>query len=147
MVTSPTMLAVGAIKALGWIFGTLSPTAKIGTGEFSGRCEAVSIRTDAVPLLQSAAMLRTIEVAPYDPAWPEEFRRIRDSLGAVLEGLCIGVEHVGSTSVPGLAAKPIIDLDVVISTRLLFQAVRHAMHSIGYQHRGNLEHTDSAADT
>lgn len=84
-------------------------------------------------------MLRTIDVVPYDPEWSAEFQRIRDTVLAVLDGLCIGVEHVGSTSVPGLAAKPIIDLDVVISTRLLFPAVRDALHSIGYQHRGNLE--------
>ena len=84
-------------------------------------------------------MLRTIEVVPYDPAWPSAFQRIRDSLLPALGRLCTGIEHVGSTSVPGLAAKPIIDLDVIISTRLVFPAVRDALHSIGYEHRGNLE--------
>ena len=59
--------------------------------------------------------LRTIEVLAYDPAWPERFREIRDRVWPALEGLVIGIEHVGSTSVPGLAAKPIIDLDVVIT--------------------------------
>jgi GrpB-like predicted nucleotidyltransferase (UPF0157 family) len=51
----------------------------------------------------------------------------------------VGIEHVGSTSVSGLAAKPIIDLDVIISTRMVFAAVRDALHEAGYAHRGNLE--------
>ena len=84
-------------------------------------------------------MLRTIEVVDYDPAWPWVFERIRGRLAPVLEGLVIGIEHVGSTSVPGLAAKPIIDLDVVISSRMRFPAVRDALESLGYIHRGNLE--------
>jgi GrpB-like predicted nucleotidyltransferase (UPF0157 family) len=84
-------------------------------------------------------MLRTIEVLPYDPAWPFEFERIRERLVAALGTLCIGVEHVGSTSVPGLAAKPIIDLDVVISSRLVFPEVRGVLHALGYAHRGNLD--------
>lgn len=84
-------------------------------------------------------MLRTIDVLPYDPAWPREFERIRERLLSVVGGLCIGIEHVGSTSVPGLAAKPIVDIDVVISSRLVFPAVRSALHEAGYVHRGNLE--------
>ncbi|MEO8538920.1 MAG: GrpB family protein [bacterium] len=84
-------------------------------------------------------MLRTIEVVEYDPDWPDWFRRIRTALLPSLESLCVGIEHVGSTSVPGLAAKPIIDIDVVISSRSLFPAVRDALASIGYVHRGNLE--------
>lgn len=84
-------------------------------------------------------MLKTIEVAPYDPAWPVEFARLKESLLAIVGGLCIGIEHVGSTSVPGLAAKPILDIDIVISSRLVFPAVRDALHAAGYIHRGNLE--------
>ena len=57
---------------------------------------------------------RAIVIADYDPAWPERFRReeakIRRSLGEV----ALTVEHVGSTSVPGLAAKPIVDILLVV---------------------------------
>ena len=84
-------------------------------------------------------MLRSIEVLPYDPAWATEFETIRGRLLAVVGSRCIGIEHVGSTSVPGLAAKPIIDIDVVISSRLVFPAVREALHEAGYAHRGNLD--------
>ncbi len=80
-----------------------------------------------------------IEVVSYDPDWPKEFERIRNRLLPLLKGDCIGIEHVGSTSVPGLAAKPIIDIDVLISSRLLFPSVRDALHEAGYAHRGNLE--------
>ncbi len=60
----------------------------------------------------------TIDIAPYDPSWPDRFAEIGASLRAVLEPLLgdrlTGVHHIGSTSVPGLAAKPIIDVQVSI---------------------------------
>lgn len=84
-------------------------------------------------------MLPTIEVVPYDEAWPLRFAEIRDRVAAALGDLCVGIEHVGSTSVPGLWAKPIIDLDVVISSRQLFPTVREQLAGLGYAHRGNLE--------
>ena len=51
-----------------------------------------------------------LEFAEYDPAWPEMARRAMAELVAALPGLFSAIEHVGSTAVPGLAAKPIIDL-------------------------------------
>ncbi len=84
-------------------------------------------------------MLKRIKVVPYDPAWAERYQEIRERLMPALQGLVVGIEHVGSTSVPGLAAKPIIDVDVVISSRLRFPEVRDALHGLGYVHRGNLE--------
>ncbi|QOZ25466.1 GrpB family protein [Bradyrhizobium sp. CCBAU 51753] len=53
-----------------------------------------------------------IIVADYDPAWPRMFDQERAKLEEVLGAVIIGIEHVGSTAVPGLAAKPIIDLAV-----------------------------------
>lgn len=52
----------------------------------------------------------SIEIAPYDPRWPAQAARIAQELEEALPGVFARVEHVGSTSVPGLAAKPIIDL-------------------------------------
>lgn len=52
----------------------------------------------------------TIEVHDYDPAWPGMFAQERARLQAALGSRAIAIEHVGSTAVPGLAAKPIIDL-------------------------------------
>ena len=57
-------------------------------------------------------------IVDYDPRWPAIFLRLRDRIAATLGPLAIGVEHVGSsTAVPNLAAKPIIDPDVVIASR------------------------------
>jgi GrpB-like predicted nucleotidyltransferase (UPF0157 family) len=57
---------------------------------------------------------QSIVIEDYDPAWADRFAAARSSLRDVLGGLVVNVEHVGSTSVPGLAAKPIIDIDLVI---------------------------------
>lgn len=53
-----------------------------------------------------------IQVVPYDPQWPDQFARIREELAAILSDFHPVIEHIGSTSVPGLAAKPIIDIAV-----------------------------------
>jgi GrpB-like predicted nucleotidyltransferase (UPF0157 family) len=55
-----------------------------------------------------------IELADYDPEWPRLFRREADRIRAVLGERVVRLEHVGSTSVPGLAAKPIIDILLVV---------------------------------
>ncbi len=59
-------------------------------------------------------MQRTIEIVPYDERWPEEFRQIADILGAALAETAVRIDHIGSTSVPGLAAKDIIDVQVTV---------------------------------
>jgi GrpB-like predicted nucleotidyltransferase (UPF0157 family) len=56
----------------------------------------------------------SIVVEDYDPAWAERFATARTTLDEALGSLIVGVEHVGSTSVPGLAAKPIIDIDLLV---------------------------------
>ena len=58
-----------------------------------------------------------IVISEYDPHWPELFRELRDRLPAGLRMRARSIEHIGSTAVPGLAAKPIIDIDVVVADR------------------------------
>ena len=55
-----------------------------------------------------------ILVADYDPIWTEKFEDERAALAAALDRLVLGIEHMGSTAVPGLASKPIIDLLVLV---------------------------------
>jgi GrpB-like predicted nucleotidyltransferase (UPF0157 family) len=55
-----------------------------------------------------------IQVVDYDPSWPELFRREAERIRAVLGDRVVLLEHVGSTSVPGLAAKPIIDILLIV---------------------------------
>ena len=57
----------------------------------------------------------TIELAEYDPAWPRLFEREAARIRGALGPKALRIEHVGSTSVPGLAAKPVIDIDLVVA--------------------------------
>ena len=81
---------------------------------------------------------RNIVVVPYDEKWKFRFEEIVGELRAALGELALSIEHVGSTSVPGLAAKPIIDIDVVIEDESKLKAVIGALAKIGYQYEGNL---------
>jgi GrpB-like predicted nucleotidyltransferase (UPF0157 family) len=58
---------------------------------------------------------RTIAIEEYDPAWADRFDAVSAVLRDALGPLAIDVQHVGSTSVPGLAAKPIIDIDLMVA--------------------------------
>lgn len=75
-------------------------------------------------------------VEDYNPEWKNEFERISNELLAVLAGKIISIEHVGSTSVQGLAAKPIIDIDIVIDNN--FEGVKQALETVGYLCEGDL---------
>ena len=86
----------------------------------------------------NSANTRRVEVVPYDPAWPVRFEEIRGHLLSILSGQDVRVEHVGSTSVPGLAAKPIIDIDIVLKVGESFEAVKNALEANGYTHVGDL---------
>ncbi len=55
-----------------------------------------------------------VEVVPYNPNWKIEFNKIADEIKNTLGKLIVSIEHIGSTSVEGLSAKPIIDIDIVI---------------------------------
>jgi GrpB-like predicted nucleotidyltransferase (UPF0157 family) len=61
-------------------------------------------------------LVHDVKVHDYDPRWPSEFARLAAELGKVLGPLASAVEHIGSTSVPGLAAKDCIDLMVVVES-------------------------------
>ena len=59
---------------------------------------------------------REIVIADYDPAWPERFAVERERIRAALGDRALRIEHIGSTSVPGLAAKPIVDILVEVAS-------------------------------
>ncbi|MBR5347688.1 MAG: GrpB family protein [Lachnospiraceae bacterium] len=83
-------------------------------------------------------MKKQVIVEKYDEAWEQDFRQIESELKEALGGLALRIEHVGSTSVKGLSAKPIIDIDIVIPDYSCFDAVVSALQKIGYQHEGDL---------
>ena len=80
---------------------------------------------------------RRIQVVPYDPAWPEIFEELSAPLRGALRGVIDSVEHVGSTSVPGLAAKPIIDIDVVVPAAAYVLTAIERLACLGYAHSGD----------
>jgi GrpB-like predicted nucleotidyltransferase (UPF0157 family) len=77
-------------------------------------------------------------IQDYDSSWPEFFSRLASRVKAALGDLAVTVEHIGSTSVPGLAAKPIIDLDVILASAADLPRAIRLLASIGYVHEGNL---------
>ncbi len=79
-----------------------------------------------------------VVVVPYDPQWKRDFEQIKREITEAAGPLLAGVEHVGSTAVEGLSAKPIIDIDVVIRDWAVFDSVVCALGRIGYVHEGNL---------
>jgi GrpB-like predicted nucleotidyltransferase (UPF0157 family) len=82
--------------------------------------------------------VRTVVVVDYDPLWPEAFERVRSNVWTVVSDLALSVEHVGSTAVPGLAAKPIIDVSVVVRAETHVPTAIERLATLGYAHRGNL---------
>ncbi|QBX55120.1 GrpB family protein [Nocardioides seonyuensis] len=88
-----------------------------------------------------------VEVVPYSADWPGQFDRVAADLRAAVAHVpSAAVEHVGSTSVPGLAAKPVLDIDVIVEPEDA-PAATAALESIGYVHRGDLGVTGREAFT
>jgi GrpB-like predicted nucleotidyltransferase (UPF0157 family) len=79
-----------------------------------------------------------IVVTDYDPDWPSWFETIQLNLWPIVDGLAIRIDHVGSTAVAGLAAKPIIDLDVVVGSLDKVGPVIERLALIGCHWRGDL---------
>ena len=76
-------------------------------------------------------------VFEYGINWPNVFLKIKNELNKVLTVQSV-VEHVGSTSIPGMKAKPIIDIDVGLENWDDFERVKSELSTIGYDHEGDL---------
>ena len=79
-----------------------------------------------------------IQVVDYDSQWPKQFLKLKANLWPRIEDLAMAFEHVGSTAVPGLSAKPILDIDVVIESAKTLPAISARLWKAGYVHCGNL---------
>ena len=79
------------------------------------------------------ATWQSIIIEDYDPAWADRFAAASSLLGEALSGLIIAIEHVGSTSVPGLPAKPIIDIDLLIEDTADESRYLPALEELGYR--------------
>lgn len=96
------------------------------------------LRTAPVDLRSEATGTPPAVVVDYDPRWPEEFDLLRSHLQPVVAGLALGIEHVGSTAVTGLAAKPVIDVDVVVADEHASRAAVRALAEAGWVPEGDL---------
>lgn len=81
-------------------------------------------------------MKNHIEVVPYNPKWPEMFSAEAKLIQKALGNNCIAIHHIGSTSVPGLSAKPIIDMLPVVKDILKVDKATNAMETLGYESKG-----------
>ena len=88
---------------------------------------------------------KRVVVVPYDEKWESAFEKIKNEIEAVIDDMILGIEHIGSTSVKGLSAKPCIDIDVIIRDYSLFDEIVGRLGTIGYIHEGNLGIKDREA--
>ena len=81
-------------------------------------------------------MPATLRLGAYDPAWPirfgEEAARLRDTVGP----FALAIEHVGSTAVPGLPGKPVLDLGIAVASEADADACIGPIEALGYTYRG-----------
>ncbi|CAM4159741.1 GrpB family protein [Pseudoalteromonas byunsanensis] len=79
---------------------------------------------------------RIIEVVTYNTAWPNLFQLEKEKLSSMLGELAVKVEHIGSTSVPGLSAKPIIDILVEVTNVEQLDLKAYSFRRLGYEVKG-----------
>lgn len=77
-----------------------------------------------------------IQVLPYNPNWPDIFKAEAQKIQEALGDNCITIHHIGSTSVPGLAAKPVIDMIPVVKDIELVEHATSKMEALGYEAKG-----------
>ena len=82
--------------------------------------------------------MATVIVVDYDPSWPAVFEQLRAAIWPAVRDLATSIEHMGSTSVVGLAAKPIIDMTIVVPTVSQMGLLIDRLAMLGYRHRGDL---------
>ena len=79
-----------------------------------------------------------ITIEDYNLAWPQVYENLHSRIWDAVGSFAIGIEHVGSTSVPGLAAKPVIDMGIVVPAEIEMAMAINRLAALGYVHRGDL---------
>lgn len=77
-----------------------------------------------------------VVIVDYDPAWPAAFNRERMTIAVALHGIARTIDHIGSTAVPGLAAKPIIDILVGVDSLDTVPGCVSSLEALGYEYLG-----------
>ena len=81
--------------------------------------------------------MKKLQVIDYQPLWKDQFENLKNRIWPEISDHCIAIEHVGGTSVENLAAKPIIDIDIIIESNLKLPVIIKILNKLGYKHRGN----------
>lgn len=81
-------------------------------------------------------MAGNLRLVDYDPAWPDRFAAEADRIGTALGAHALAIEHVGSTAVPGLGGKPVLDLAVAVASEAAADACVRPLEALGYRYRG-----------
>lgn len=77
-------------------------------------------------------MSERVVIAPYDPEWPELFRQLGARLRGALGDVALRIDHIGSTSIPGMDAKPIIDVQISAASLDPVDPFRAPLESVGF---------------
>ena len=88
--------------------------------------------------MKGDTLMPKILVVDYDPGWPAAFESLRSRVWPHLQDVALSIEHVGSTSVPGLAAKPIIDMTIIVPGPADVPIAITRLAKAAYVHRGDL---------
>jgi GrpB-like predicted nucleotidyltransferase (UPF0157 family) len=75
-------------------------------------------------------------IQPYNPDWKTAFEKIKNVLETELKGFDINIQHVGSTAIPGLYAKPVLDIDIIIEDKTLLNEITARLEKAGYLNKG-----------
>lgn len=81
--------------------------------------------------------MEPVIIVDYNPEWKVEFENLKRIYEKALSGIDVWVEHIGSTSVPGLCAKSILDIDIVLESIEDMDKVIESLKTIGYMHNGD----------
>ena len=87
---------------------------------------------DEDPWVTSAPAVEAIEISAYSPEWPALFEASKKLIARALAGIALNIEHIGSTAVPNLAAKPVIDIDLIVDDPTREDAYVPALAALGY---------------
>lgn len=83
--------------------------------------------------------MTAVLLAPASPHWPEAFTALADALAPVFAGIPARIEHIGSTAVPGLVAKPVLDVMVGVDALATVEPRRAALERLGFRYRPEYE--------
>ena len=126
----------GVFRTIGPGFAALWVPGEEHETRSADGCTAICI--EGTFEMWATAVTKDIVVVDHDPAWAVSFAQLRDRMWVAIEPHAVRVDHIGSTAVRGLAAKPIIDMDIVVTDESKVRPVIQALRPLGYQWRGDL---------